>query len=182
MWASGFAEPTRTHCIPSACGTAKLRGSSSNIAAVAADVPRDDSTKSAADRQEVVNLSFLELQKRLKDGKITANAVLESYRAQAARAHAHVNCLTEFLPAAIKVAQARSRSRRCSARRRAPFRSACIGCCVVFRMSAFQRRAMRPFSFNPSTVADCWRLCVEQSVLRKRDSWCWRLEAEFLTV
>ena len=81
----------------------------SNIAAAAADAREGGSTKSSGAREEAASLGFLELQKRLKDGKITAQLVLESYRAQAARAHARANCLTEFLPSALKIAQVRAR-------------------------------------------------------------------------
>ena len=66
-----------------------------------------DSAKSGGTPNDVLSLGFVELQKRLKDGKITAYAVLNAYRVQAGRAHARVNCLTEFLPEALKVAQAR---------------------------------------------------------------------------
>ena len=63
------------------------------------------------------SLSFLDLQKRLKDGKLTAKAVLACYQAQASHAHSRVNCLTEFLPEANQVAEARimpsNRARRC---------------------------------------------------------------------
>jgi hypothetical protein len=150
----------------------------SNIAAVAADVPRDDSTKSAADRQEVVNLSFLELQKRLKDGKITAHVVLESYRAQAARAHARVNCLTEFLPSAIKVAQARSHPVAA-----VPCALPCaLHVCVywlLFSCShvhlATQTCCRARIVPRVTPPADSSRPCVEQSVFRKKARRCMRL-------
>lgn len=64
-----------------------------------------ESANSAAQSQDVLKLGFVELQKRLKDGKVTAQTVLTSYRVQAGRAHAQVNCLTEFLPEAVAVAQ-----------------------------------------------------------------------------
>ena len=75
-----------------------------NILAAATE---PDSAKSGQ-QQDVLQLSFLDLQKRLKDGTVTAETVLASYRAQAGRAHAKVNCLTEFLPEAIEVAQVSS--------------------------------------------------------------------------
>jgi len=75
-----------------------------NILAAATE---PDSAKSGQ-QQDVLQLSFLDLQKRLVDGKVTAETVLASYRAQAGRAHAKVNCLTEFLPEAIEVAQVSS--------------------------------------------------------------------------
>jgi hypothetical protein len=78
-----------------------------NIAAVLAET--HGSTKSGP-QQDVLGLGFLELQKRLKDGKLSAQTVLASYRAQAGRAHARVNCLTEFLPEAGQVAQVAPRA------------------------------------------------------------------------
>lgn len=74
-----------------------------NIAAGSAEL--QDSANSGT-HADVLSLGFLELQERLKDGKITAHAVLGAYRMQAGRAHARVNCLTEFLPNALPVAQA----------------------------------------------------------------------------
>eukprot|EP00802_Teleaulax_amphioxeia_P007927 Tamp_07935.p1 GENE.Tamp_07935~~Tamp_07935.p1 ORF type:complete len:635 (-),score=153.61 Tamp_07935:506-2266(-) len=82
-----------------------------NIAAVLAET--HGSTKSGP-QQDVLGLGFLELQKRLKDGKLSAQTVLASYRAQAGRAHARVNCLTEFLPEAGQVAQALDEQRKAS--------------------------------------------------------------------
>lgn len=73
-----------------------------NISSVLAET--QGSAKSGP-QQDVLGLSFLELQKRLKDGKLTAQTVLAAYRAQAGRAHARVNCLTEFLPEAVQVAK-----------------------------------------------------------------------------
>ena len=78
-----------------------------NIAAVLAET--HSSTKSGP-QQDVLGLGFLELQKRLKDGKLSAQTVLASYRAQAGRAHARVNCLTESLPEAGQVAQVAPRA------------------------------------------------------------------------
>jgi hypothetical protein len=80
-----------------------------NISSVLAET--QGSAKSGP-QQDVVGLSFLELQKRLKDGKLTAQTVLAAYRAQAGRAHARVNCLTEFLPEAVQVAQVAPRPKR----------------------------------------------------------------------
>jgi hypothetical protein len=86
-----------------------------NIAAEAATAI--ESARSLDPKQDVCSLSFLDLQKRLKDGKLTAKAVLACYQAQASHAHSRVNCLTEFLPEANQVAEARimpsTRARRC---------------------------------------------------------------------
>ena len=81
----------------------RRQAAQANIAA-AADASYN-SANSAPAQQEVLKLGFSELQKRLKDNKVTAQTVLASYREQAGNAHARCNCLTEFLPEALQLAQ-----------------------------------------------------------------------------
>ena len=73
---------------------------------IVAEAAKTDVANSAGTQQEVLRLGFAELQKRLRDGKLTAQSVIASYRAQAECVHRRVNCLTELLPEAVQLAEA----------------------------------------------------------------------------
>ena len=79
---------------------------------MAARAQTDESANSTETQRTVLSLGFLELQKKLREGEITAQTVLASYRAQAGRAHVRVNCLTEFLPEAVQAAQVGTKVQR----------------------------------------------------------------------